>query len=164
MEGKLSAKEQFAEMKRKKLEDAAATEKAAAEKEAERQKAPQRRQSTFATAGGKSKREKKETELKISAMHTSWYEDAHRRADWDDKKKQLFIAMKRFVCIMFVERTRKRLDELPEYKEWLEGLEAKQKHADKKRSNAMARFAVGDSVAGAISELANEMLHGIRCT
>ena len=160
MERKLTAKEQFAEMKRKKLEDAAA----ATEKEAERQKGLEsRRVSSFATGGGgKSMREKRETELKMSAMHTSWYEEAHRRAvNWDDKKRQLFIAMKRFVCVTFTEQTRKRLDEIPEYKQWLEKLEAKQKRVCNKRSTAMARFAVGDAVAGAVSDVANEMLHGV---
>ena len=107
-------------------------------------------------------REKRETELKMSAMHTSWYEEAHGRAvNWDDKKRQLFIAMKRFICVTFTEQTRKRLNEIPEYKQWLEKLEAKQKRVCNKRSTAMARFAVSDSVAGAVSDVANEMLHGI---
>jgi CRP-like cAMP-binding protein len=47
------------------------------------------------------------------------------------------------------------------YKEWVDKNDEKQKEAEKKRTTAMSRFAVGDAVAGAVSDLTNSMLHGI---
>ena len=164
----MSAKEEFAAMKKKKAEDAEAAE---AEEE-ERKKGVSgggkrtmlARSNSMADANGqrrKSAKEKKDFEQRMSSIETKWYKHAALIQDWDPKKKDLFIALKRFVTIIYVAETRKRLDGMPVYKEWVDKMDKLQKEANKKRSNTMKRFAVGDAVAGAVSELSNEMLHGV---
>ena len=106
-------------------------------------------------------KEKKDFERRMSSIETKWYQDAALIQEWDPKKKELFLAVKRFVAIIYVGETRKMLDTMPAYKEWVDKMDEKQKQAEKKRTTAMSRFAVGDAVTGAISELTNAMLHGV---
>ena len=106
-------------------------------------------------------REKKDFERRMSTLETKWYKDAALIQGWDPKKKDLFLALKRFVTIIYVGETRKRLDGMPAYKEWIDKMDKLQKESEKKRSTAMKRFAVGDAVAGAVSEMSNEIMHGV---
>ena len=175
---RMSAKEEFAAMKKKKAEEAAAAEEA----EAERKKglpggvvggighiggdgrSPLARGTSGAGFDGqqrRSVREKKEFDRRMTSIETKWYKDAVLRQGWSPKKKELYMAVKRFATIIQVGETRKRLDGIPVYKEWVGKMDEKQKQAEKKRSTAIARFAVGDAVAGAVSDLTNEMLHGV---
>ena len=174
----MSAKEEFAALKQKKAEEAAAAEAA----EVERKKglvggvvggaghvgSGGRTTLAHSTSSpgfdGKrrlSVKEKKDFERRMSSIETKWYQDAALIQEWDPKKKELFLAVKRFVAIIYVGETRKMLDTIPAYKEWVDKMDEKQKQAEKKRTTAMSRFAVGDAVTGAISELTNEMLHGV---
>ena len=155
---RMSAKEEFAAMKKKKAEEAAAAEEA----EAERKKgliggvvggighiggdgrSPLARGTSGAGFDGqqrRSVRERKEFDRRMTSIETKWYQDAVLIPGWDPKKKELYMAVKRFAAIIQVGETRTRLDGIPVYKEWAGKMDEKQK-AEAGRENTLQSIQV----------------------
>ena len=129
---RMSAKEEFAAMKQKKAEDAAALDAA---EEARKKglvsgvvggaghvgdggRTTLARSTSSSGFEGKrrlSVKERKDFDRRMSNIETKWYQDAALIQEWDPKKKELFLAVKRFVAIIYVGETRKMLDGMPAY-------------------------------------------------
>ena len=164
----LSAKEQFELRKKEKaVEDAknAEAQKAKDDAQAKKKEATQGRRVMM---GSQSDPTLKQHDVRVSALGDAFKADLQQRLtavhavkDWSPAKKQLLMAVRRFVFIIWCEETRKRLMAMPVYAKMLADAEKRQAETDKRRCMTMDRFALNSSVSDSVSEVSN-LLKGLK--
>ena len=164
----LSAKEQFELRKKEKaVEDAkkAEAQKAKDDAQAKKKEKTQGQRVMLASQSDPTLRHKT---ARVSVLGDAFKADlqerlsqVHAQRDWDPARKQLWMAVRRFVFIIWCEEMRKHLMTMPVYAKMLAEAEAKQAAVDKRRCTTMDRFALNSAVSDSVSEVSN-LLKGLK--